>query len=297
MPNNGANTKEVCGLGLVYGRSIFKSDKIFVAMEIESGLKVYYREVFPLEKLFEILEISETREIAFSTSQNVYLRYLTFDSVRCFREKIVQANPKRIDVGPVYDTRPAKMNRANPIAKELVFDIDLTDYPRKCCQDKCVCEKCYEKVKCAVRLLDYILKNEFGFKNYGFVFSGRRGVHCWVFDCKEMPNSVRNDIFKYFQSVIDKNLYVKEYNEIMEEFGGGNLIEEYFVRIDKQVTVTMSHLIKMPFSVHPETMNISIPLDPENITELGDIPSLLQVVANPDIMAPYVKILDKWRNC
>lgn len=276
--------------------NVLKPSKIFEAMEVENALKAYYREVFPLDRLFEILEITETREIAFFTGQNTYMRYLTFGSVGCFREKIIQVNPRKIDVGPIYDIRPAKMNGANPIAKELVFDIDLTDYPRRCCQGKCVCEKCYEKIKCAIRLLNYILKNEFGFKNYGFAFSGRRGMHCWVFDYKEMSNSVRNDIFKYFQCVVDKNLYVREYNEIMEEFDGGNLIEEYFVRIDKQVTVTMNHLIKMPFSVHPETMNISIPLDPENITELRDIPTLLQAVANPDIMIPYIRVLDKWRS-
>lgn len=264
-------------------------------MEVENELKAYYREIFPLEKLFEILEITETREIAFFTQQNTYLRYLTFDSVKRFREKIMQVNPKKIDVGPIYDIRPEKMNGANPIAKELVFDIDLTDYPRKCCQGKCMCERCYERIKCAIKLLDYILKNEFGFRNYGFVFSGRRGMHCWVLDYKDMPNSTRNDIFKYFQSVVDKNLYVKEYNEIMKECNGDNMIEEYFVRIDKQVTVTINHLIKMPFSVHPETMNISVPLDPKSITELKDIPNLLQALDNPDIMAPYIRILDKWK--
>jgi len=264
-------------------------------MEAGYALKIYYRDIFPLTELFRILEINETREISMYSQQNSYLRYLTFDTVEALKEKIFQITPKKIDLGPFHDIKPTKLNGAIPIAKELVFDIDLTDYPRTCCQDKNICEECYEKIKCAVKLLNYSLKHEFGFKNFGFVFSGRRGLHCWVFDFKGMPNSLRNDIYKYFKYVLDHNLYIREYDEIMREFGDENLIENFFVRIDKQVTVTMHHLIKMPFSVHPETMRISVPLDPNDILDLKDLPFLEQVVANPSIIEPFVRILQKWK--
>jgi len=261
----------------------------------ELELRVYYHEIFPLDLLWRILEITEKREVSFFTDTGTYLRYLVFETPQMFREKLTQVNPMKIDLGPSYNIRPTKSNGALPVTRELVFDIDLTDYPRECCQEKKVCKICYEKIKAAVKILDYSLRYEFGFRNYGFVFSGRRGVHCWVLEMKDMTQRVRNDIFKFFQTVIDKNRTVLEYNRILQEFGEVDLVTNFFPRIDKQVTVSMNHLIKMPFSVHPETLNISVPLDPERITELEDIPTLSEVVANPDILQPYIEVLSSWK--
>ena len=109
-----------------------------------------------------------------------------------------------------------------------------------------------------------------------------------------MQGHIRNDIFKFFQTIIDKNLYVKEYDEIMSKYGDVDLIKNFFPRIDKQVTVSMNHLIKMPFSVHPDTLNISVPLDPYNIVEYEDIPTLSAVISNSSLLVPYYTILNNW---
>lgn len=265
-------------------------------MDLENAYKIYYRDIFPLKELFKILEIEKNREISFFTPQKTYLRYLSFDTPNEFIEKIQEICPLKMDVGAFYDVKPTKGGCAVPIRRELVFDIDLTDYPRNCCSDKTICEICYEKIKCAIKLLNYILKNEFGFEQFGFVFSGRRGVHCWAFDHSDMHNSVRGEIYKYIQKIVDKNISIKEYDDIMQEFGSGpNLIENFFIRLDKQVTVFMGHLVKMPFSIHPETGKISVPLDPNNITELKDLPTLENVVSNPEKLKPYIDILKTWR--
>lgn len=267
-------------------------------MDRHPELGTYYRTIFPSKELFEVLGITEKREICFITQQDMRMRYQTFDTHEMFMEKIALLSPKAIDIGAIYNTRPLKLNGAVPVARELVFDIDLTDYPRTCCEGKKMCALCYEKIKCAVKILDYSLREEFGLRDIGFVFSGRRGVHCWVLEYKDLEQSVRSDIYKYFQYVIDKNLFVQEYHDIMREFADDDaqLVKDWFIRIDKQVTVAMTHLIKIPFSVHAETLNISIPLDPANIVPFEELPTLYDVVQDPGRMGPYVEILKRWKS-
>lgn len=103
-------------------------------------------------------------------------------------------NTTRIDVGPVYALPPktAQKYAAGVEFRELIFDVDIfPDYnPFRMC--KCaeaqrgeppyVCVSCWPYLCAAMHTLDFLLQKRFGFHECMWLFSGRRGVHCWVLD-------------------------------------------------------------------------------------------------------------------
>lgn len=120
--------------------------------------------------------------------------------------------PAKIDIGPIYNVDPQRRAAyANagagsqgfvPVQRELVFDIDLTDYDdvRTCGKEGHICTKCWPLMGAAIVILDRGLREDFGFKHILFVFSGRRGLHCWVCDerARKMTDEQRAAIANYF---------------------------------------------------------------------------------------------------
>ena len=56
---------------------------------------------------------------------------------------------------------------------------------------------------CAVKVCESALREDFGFEHIVWIYSGRRGVHCWVCDetARELTNDARLAIIKYFSVV------------------------------------------------------------------------------------------------
>ncbi|CAH1771071.1 12798_t:CDS:2, partial [Entrophospora sp. SA101] len=70
---------------------------------------------------------------SFTLNGGAYLRYNSYNSVEELKKDILDKCPIKIDIGPIYTARPAdkrslKPSEFKPVEKELVFDIDMTDY-------------------------------------------------------------------------------------------------------------------------------------------------------------------------
>jgi DNA primase small subunit len=143
------------------------------------------------------------REFSFTLANDVYCRYLCFKTAEAFKATLVDRVPFKIDIGAVFNFPPDRHNAADkrafmPQSKEMVFDIDMNDYDevRTCCTGAKVCEKCWEYLKVAMKVVSESLSEDFDFENILWVFSGRRGIHAWVCDeeARNMTNEMRSAI-------------------------------------------------------------------------------------------------------
>jgi DNA primase small subunit len=180
-------------------------------------MKAFYQRLFPWRLLFQWLNHSPIpthdfshREFAFTLQNDAYLRYQSFPNFETLRKDVLKLNPSRFEIGPVYSANPRdrkSLRKAafKPIAKELVFDIDLTDYDdiRTCCDKATICNKCWQFVTVAIKIVDVALKEDLGFKHIMWVYSGRRGAHAWVCDkrARAMDDQKRRAIIAYLDVV------------------------------------------------------------------------------------------------
>lgn len=67
--------------------------------------------------------------------------------------------------------------------------------------------------------MDTGLRQDFGFKHILWVYSGRRGVHCWVADdaARALTNEGRSAVADYFSVVAGNDKQAKKARYIMEK--------------------------------------------------------------------------------
>lgn len=276
----------------------------------ESSLVQYYQELFPADEIFSWLKYVTNREFSFTLPEKVYQRYITASSGSQLRRQMVSSRPEKIDIGPVYAQKPGSVsiNGQAVVMRELIFDVDLTDYNRACCpeKEKGMCNGCLPLVQCAVEVLDHILRKHFGFGRLLFVFSGGRGMHCWVSDPTALlltPGD-RKSIAEYMTEYlcthrdpeVDRVLVkyrsqipVRENNPETEP-DMELLYKEVYPKLDISVTTQQNHLLKAPFCVHPRTQRICVPLSPHRFqqVQLEDIPKLSDVLGDPRKLQVYI---------
>ncbi|KXL45414.1 hypothetical protein M433DRAFT_154441 [Acidomyces richmondensis BFW] len=177
-------------------------------------LRQFYQRLFPFRPLFQWLNHAPTpqpdfmnREFAFVLPGGAYIRYQSFPTADLFRKQCLQMTPERFEIGPQYTVNPRdrkqirKASAFRPIMKELVFDIDMTDYDpiRTCCSGASICHKCWRFIVMAIKVVDAALREDFGFQHILWVYSGRRGAHAWISDrrAREMDDSCRKALANY----------------------------------------------------------------------------------------------------
>ena len=146
------------------------------------------------------------REWSFTIADDIYIRYQCFKNFEEFKAGIQKRQPHKIDIGAVFTHPPKEHNSLTPdvfktVERELVFDIDMTDYDdiRTCCDGANICHKCWPFMTMALKVIDRAVREDFGFKNLVWIYSGRRGIHCWVCDpaARALKNDERDAIINY----------------------------------------------------------------------------------------------------
>eukprot|EP00392_Amoebophrya_sp_AT5.2_P007326 g7340.t1 len=176
-------------------------------------LPTYYEKHFPFKDLMKWMggnEKNKKREITFQLPPEIYIRFNSYHSDEDWKKAVLKNKPDRMEIGPIYSVEPRTKDGLHkdlffPVERELIFDIDMDDYDevplvvRTCCTGAKICPKCWTFLKAAMLLLRQVLIDDFGFEHFMFVYSGRRGVHCWVSDpgAMKLTNEQRSAIIDY----------------------------------------------------------------------------------------------------
>jgi DNA primase catalytic subunit len=186
-----------------------------VGTKEEYGMSNYYSVHFPAEEVlrFSCLhheEYPERREFVAVTATSVWRRYNSVKKATELRELAVKAGVgASIHLGPYYDDAASRARGKGIVAKQLPFDLDLTDitFLGILKRDQATNDRFAPLVFGHAHVLRSVLHEVFGFEHFLPVYSGGRGVHLWCLD--ERANALTEDARKAICAMItpQKSMY------------------------------------------------------------------------------------------
>lgn len=281
----------------------------------EQVLNKYYKELFPIDILKMIFDNSI--EIAYVLNNDVWVKFQNLQSLFMNLKIKKSLNITSIHIGGIYDykntnskniTQNSESNYQWILNKKLKnylrIDVDLNDseFLRKnCCKlEKKVCETCFNIIQCFMKITSYIMNRFFEEITYFFVFSGNKGIHCWILELDEKKKKI---ILSFLKSIMDRDcafslinsndlnpeiLYI--YKTFMkpcylslgfleEQLNNDvdlNLLNNFKISFDKKIENDPKHLLKAPFSIHPKTGYLCLIINRWDIEyyNLSNIPKL-----------------------
>lgn len=263
-------------------------------------MQFYYERYLPFKQLFQWLSHSPKptkdftmREFANSYANGAYQRYISYSSLEEFKKMICSSNPARFEIGAVYLVNPKERknlpkNVVKPVLKELVFDIDLTDYDdiRTCCEKTEICEKCWKFIKVGSKILESALREDFGFKHMVWVFSGRRGAHCWISDARArcLDETARRAIIDYLDVLSSKQAKIGPKKPL-------NIRRPYHPHVERSLNFMKNEFVEM--ILQEQEPWLTTPDMPKDSKAWGQTDELLSFIQDKTLQA---ELRNKWSN-
>jgi len=276
-------------------------------------LEKFYRNIFSLAQLFRIIDPNtfSHREFGFlliRDNKEIFTRNKSFDVPEHLLQYVRAEIPQGIMIGGIYDPPPRgeSITQLKWLGHELIFDLDLTDYDdiRTCGKGKeHVCPKCWPLVRDAAIFIDETLREDFGFQKITWVFSGRRGLHAWITDPEVMALSedARDAVVEWISPQGEKLLRPFYWQErALRIFGGIESLDRISItniiakkkiaeiwenvrkklpRIDRQVTIDINRLLRMPGSIHPATGRLVTIIKDLQTFYVDEVPTIYELVS------------------
>jgi len=268
---------------------------------------------FSLSSLFRIIDPSTFahREFGFVFVENgkeIFKRNRSFETPEDLLRFVRTEIPHAVLVGGLYDPPPrgVSITKLKWLGRELIFDLDLTDYDdiRTCGKGKDhVCRKCWPLIVDAALFIDETLREDFGFRKITWVFSGRRGLHAWITDKDAiyLGEEARDTIIEWISPSTEKinrpfywqqralRILGKAMNIDLTNAITLGLKERIFriwrekvlkrlPRVDRKVTIDLNRLLRMPGSIHPATGRLVMIIKDIQSFYVDDAPTVYELV-------------------
>jgi len=348
-------------------------------------LKKFYNGEYPFEVMMNMIQNNKDIPfnnriimITYKINDNGFIKVRDIDKSN--KENLIKViknrTPSQIEIGKFYDKFEdfgGSIFMTKNI-KEFLFDIDANDFDVdenkdllllfkafnnniiinnefksiricECIGKKQVCKECWYLIGSSALVIKFFMENLFQIKKFLWVYSGNRGIHCWINDkqLNNLDSEARKSILKMisfssdqslFQILSEENVmimnlykqlesYFKEYvlsnsiiftklkplilefikiyysliyNKLNENWKDWNYFEKLsksnsqwkyqniniiqphkfiifrllYPLFDENVN-QLYHLLKLPFSFHSKTQNLSFPVQYEEIPFILDL--------------------------